>query len=177
MKDIFRRTRAAFPDADVFASTLDDFTNALLDASARLDLPVVTSEIGDTWAYGIASDADKVAEFRALLRMRTATEWKVEEVAYRNFSRLLLKVNYARPATLTPDHNPVTYLLWGRPGKEAIVTAAILWVACYLLYTYCMQQRVWTDFRVCPLHGKLCALQRLQQITIMSAVALPSASH
>ena len=90
--EIFNLTRAAFPDADVFASSLDDFTDALLAALPGLDLPVVTQEIGDTWAYGIASDADKVAEYRALLRMRTATEWKVEEAAYRNFSRLLLKV-------------------------------------------------------------------------------------
>ena len=63
-------------------------------------MQVVTEEVGDTWAYGIASDADKVAEYRALLRMRTATAWKVEEAAYRNFSRLLLKVRpLASPIT------------------------------------------------------------------------------
>lgn len=90
--DIFNNTKAAFPDSDVFASTLDAFTDALLAALPQLDLPVVTQEVGDTWAYGIGSDADKVAEYRALLRMRTATEWKIEEPAYRNFSRLLLKV-------------------------------------------------------------------------------------
>ena len=90
--DIFQQTQAAFPGAEVFASTLDEFTLALQAALPNLQLPVVTEEIGDTWAYGIASDADKVAEYRALLRMRTATAWKVEEAAYRNFSRLLLKV-------------------------------------------------------------------------------------
>ncbi|DBA83693.1 TPA: hypothetical protein ACH3X1_006235 [Trebouxia sp. C0004] len=90
--DIFQRTQAAFPGAEVFTSTLDNFTLALQAALPNLQLPVVTEEIGDTWAYGIASDADKVAEYRALLRMRTATAWKVEEAAYRNFSRLLLKI-------------------------------------------------------------------------------------
>lgn len=92
--DIFDRTRAAFPGAEVFTSTLDDFTEALQAALPMLssEMKVVTGEIGDTWAYGIASDADKVAEYRALLRMRTETAWKVEEAAYRNFSRLLLKV-------------------------------------------------------------------------------------
>lgn len=90
--DIFQRTQAAFPGAEVFTSTLDNFTLALQAALPNLRLPVVTEEIGDTWAYGIASDADKVAEYRALLRMRTATAWKVQEAAYRNFSRLLLKV-------------------------------------------------------------------------------------
>lgn len=91
--DIFQRTQAAFPDAEVLTSTLDEFTLALQAALPDLQLPVVTEEIGDTWAYGIASDADKVAEYRALLRMRTATAWKVEEAAYRNFSRLLLKAS------------------------------------------------------------------------------------
>lgn len=92
--DIFNKTQTAFPGAEVFTSTLDDFTLALQAALPTLSsqLAVVTEEIGDTWVYGVASDADKVAEYRALLRMRTATAWKVEEAAYRNFSRLLLKV-------------------------------------------------------------------------------------
>ncbi|KAL0047364.1 hypothetical protein WJX82_001496 [Trebouxia sp. C0006] len=90
--DIFQQTQAAFPGAEVFASTLDNFTLALQAALPNLQLPVVTEEIGDTWAYGIASDANKVAEYRALLRMRTATAWKVQEADYRNFSRLLLKI-------------------------------------------------------------------------------------
>ncbi|KAL3138964.1 hypothetical protein ABBQ32_005773 [Trebouxia sp. C0010 RCD-2024] len=91
---IFSRTQAAFPGAQVFTSTLDNFTEALQAALPTLssEMKVVTGEIGDTWTYGIASDADKVAEYRALLRMRTATAWKVEEAAYRNFSRLLLKI-------------------------------------------------------------------------------------
>lgn len=98
--DIFNRTQKAFPDAKVFTSTLDDFTLALQAAMPTLStqLRVVTEEIGDTWVYGIASDADKVAEYRALLRMRTETAWKVEEAAYRNFSRLLLKVMQHRIA-------------------------------------------------------------------------------
>ena len=92
--DIFQKTQAAFPGAEVSTSTLDEFTLALQAAAPRLSpqLKVMTEEIGDTWIYGIASDADKVAEYRALLRMRSATAWKVEEAAYRNFSRLLLKV-------------------------------------------------------------------------------------
>lgn len=76
---------------------MDEFTLALQAAVPKLSPPlkVVTEEIGDTWIYGIASDADKVAEYRALLHMRSATAWKVEEAAYRNFSRLLLKVGLA----------------------------------------------------------------------------------
>ena len=50
--DIFERVQKAFPGANVFASTFDNFTNELLSALPALDLPVVTKEIGDTWIYG-----------------------------------------------------------------------------------------------------------------------------
>ena len=38
----------------------------------RDSLPVVTKEIGDTWIYGVASDPQKEAQYRALLRLRRA---------------------------------------------------------------------------------------------------------
>ena len=47
---------------------------------------------GDTWVYGIASDPRKLAEFRALLRVRRALHWDSQEPWYRNMSRFLLKV-------------------------------------------------------------------------------------
>jgi hypothetical protein len=38
-----------FPEAQIVASTLDDFTNALLsDEKATAALPVVNAELGDT---------------------------------------------------------------------------------------------------------------------------------
>ena len=52
---IFQRVREAFPDANVFASTFDDYTHALVAAAPDLDLPIVTQEIGDTWIYGEAA--------------------------------------------------------------------------------------------------------------------------
>lgn len=66
--DTFRDLRARFPGAEVRASTMDAFAAHLPEMAD--DLPVVTAEIGDTWIYGIASDPQKEAQFRALLRLR-----------------------------------------------------------------------------------------------------------
>ncbi|KAK9917700.1 hypothetical protein WJX75_007317 [Coccomyxa subellipsoidea] len=96
--NVFNITETNFPEADVHVSTLDAFFGALVDAAPHLNLSVVTGEIGDSWIYGVASDAVKVAEYRAVLRMRrsllqqgawqSSKGWK----AYQNFSRILSKV-------------------------------------------------------------------------------------
>jgi len=52
-----------FPEAQVFASTLEGFTSSVTD---WLLLPVVTEKIGDTWIQSVASDPLKMAQFRAL---------------------------------------------------------------------------------------------------------------
>lgn len=107
--DIYRRAEKNFPQAEVIASTYDDFILALenflsTNTSTTVDslLPVVNQEIGDTWIYGIASDPARVAEYRALLRLRRASD-RWDEAAYLKFSRLLLKV---------PEHT------WGVDTKE-----------------------------------------------------------
>lgn len=66
--ETFRDLRARFPGADVRASTMDAFAAHLPEVHEAL--PVVTAEIGDTWIYGVASDPQKEAQFRALLRLR-----------------------------------------------------------------------------------------------------------
>ena len=60
----------AFPNAVVAASTLDRFFHAL--GPVKDQLPVVTSELGDTWVYGLASDPLKLAEMRVMMRHRSA---------------------------------------------------------------------------------------------------------
>jgi len=59
--------RAEFPNAQLKASRLDDFFDVAQSVSAKL--PVVTSEIGDTWIQGVASDPRKCAEYRAVSRV------------------------------------------------------------------------------------------------------------
>ena len=59
-----------FPNAKVMASSFDDFTAAVADEvkAGRQFLPVVTSELADTWIYGVPSDPQKVARARVLNR-------------------------------------------------------------------------------------------------------------
>ncbi|HEX6385788.1 MAG TPA: DUF5054 domain-containing protein, partial [Anaerolineae bacterium] len=65
---IFREIERAFPQANVIASTLDAYAQALLSIRSRL--PVVTQEIGDTWIHGVATDPKKVSQFHELCRLR-----------------------------------------------------------------------------------------------------------
>jgi len=90
----FATLRQQFPGADVRASTLNDFACAL--RSVKASLPVVTAELGDTWIHGVGSDPMKVAQFRALCRLRK--QWivegkaTIEDPVFRRFSDHLLPV-------------------------------------------------------------------------------------
>lgn len=57
-----------YPGATITASTMDAYARALLPHVDKL--PVVTSEIGDTWIHGAGTDPLKVAQYRTLLRLR-----------------------------------------------------------------------------------------------------------
>jgi hypothetical protein len=74
IRTIFADLRGRFPNASVKAANLTDIANAVQPFASKL--PVVTSEIGDTWIYGIASDPHKVARFREILRLRR--DWIAE---------------------------------------------------------------------------------------------------
>ena len=50
--EIFRIVQGNFSDANVFSSTFENYTDALLEKLDDLHLPVFTQEIGDTWIYG-----------------------------------------------------------------------------------------------------------------------------
>lgn len=53
---------------------------------------MVTGEVGDTWVYGVQSDADKIALFRELSRARSRLAETLPEATFYNFSRLISKV-------------------------------------------------------------------------------------
>ena len=65
---IYAKLRERFPGAEIRAANLNDVA-AVVD-TVRDRLPQVTSEIGDTWIYGCASDPAKVARYRECARMR-----------------------------------------------------------------------------------------------------------
>ncbi|MDR3095219.1 MAG: DUF5054 domain-containing protein [Bacteroidales bacterium] len=71
VKSIYAGLRKKYPDAEIFASTLNDVATEISAMSSLL--PVVTSEIGDTWIYGYGSSPVMMAKFRALSRLYS--EW------------------------------------------------------------------------------------------------------
>ena len=59
-----------FPGAEIIASTFDRFVSAIENVPDDF-FPVIDTEFGDTWIYGIASDPVKVRDMRVLQRCRT----------------------------------------------------------------------------------------------------------
>ncbi len=107
LREEFAHVRAAFPGAEVVASTLDAFTRTLEPLASAL--PVLTCDLGDNWIHGAGSDQRKVAEYRALARLRAgwAARWGQGAPAalasrIRRFARRLL---------LVPEHT------WGMDIK------------------------------------------------------------
>ncbi|ELR18406.1 uncharacterized protein ACA1_138180 [Acanthamoeba castellanii str. Neff] len=91
---VFQQLEKEFPNAVVQGSTFDEFVEQL--KTVRTSLPVIESEIGDTWIYGVASDPLKLAQFREVLRLRraclAARSCSPSDAAFREFDRLLTKV-------------------------------------------------------------------------------------
>ena len=57
-----------FPKAQIIPTNLTEIANAV--NPYRGSLPVLTSEIGDTWIHGVSSDPLKLARFREVARLR-----------------------------------------------------------------------------------------------------------
>ncbi len=65
---IYKKLRAAFPNATITASSMTDIAVAV--APYRAQLPVLTQEIGDTWIHGVPSDPLKLSRYREVARFR-----------------------------------------------------------------------------------------------------------
>ena len=57
-----------FPNAQIVPTNLTEIANAI--EPHRGAFPVLTSEIGDTWIHGVASDPLKLARYREVARLR-----------------------------------------------------------------------------------------------------------
>lgn len=66
--DNIENIKKKYPDFDVVAASLDDYADSIW--KVRDKLPVITSEIGDTWIHGSASDPYKSAALRTLIRLK-----------------------------------------------------------------------------------------------------------
>lgn len=88
-----RSAAARHPEAEVRASTLSAFADALAASGATAHLPVVTAEIGDPWLFGAGSDPQKVRRYRSALRARrSAAEASLDAEAARAVDEDLLLV-------------------------------------------------------------------------------------
>ena len=65
------KIQSEFPDYEVEAGTLDEFTEAIWKVKDKL--PVIENEIGDTWIHGSAADPYKSACLRELMKLKA--EW------------------------------------------------------------------------------------------------------
>lgn len=68
VKAKLEKIKKEFPDYEVEAGTLDEFTEAIWQV--RDKLPVIENEIGDTWIHGSASDPYKSASLRRLMELK-----------------------------------------------------------------------------------------------------------
>ena len=102
---IYTKLRAQFPGAEIKPATMNDVAAAVDQVRGRL--PVVTSEIGDTWIYGCASDPYKVARYRSAARLRKA--W-IAQGRFASGDRT--DRNLLRSLLLAPEHT------WGTDTKS-----------------------------------------------------------
>lgn len=94
----------AYPHAVIQAATLDDFAAAL--HPVRDQLPVITSEIGDTWIFGAGTDPTKVRRFRELQRL--SREWSARGLNADDAARA---AEFRRYLVMVPEHT------WGMDEK------------------------------------------------------------
>ena len=93
-------------------ATFDDFLPALTRANASL--PVLTSEVGDTWIHGMQSDPFKTKAMRAMMRARSGcvADGSCDAAApgMQNFTRLLMKNGGETDGQTAPVHTLHTIL-------------------------------------------------------------------
>lgn len=68
---VYEDLAVKYPGYEICASTMDNYVMAL--EQSKLNLPVVSEEIGDTWIHGIASDAKKMRDYNILINL--INEW------------------------------------------------------------------------------------------------------
>ena len=67
VKKIYADLRKRYPNAQIVGASFNEVAAELLEM--KDSMPVVTSEIGDTWIYGYGSAPARMAKFRAISRL------------------------------------------------------------------------------------------------------------
>lgn len=66
--EAYDQLQKQFPEAEILASDLNEVARVVFSVEGQL--PVITSEMGDSWIHGIGSDPWKIARMRELSRLR-----------------------------------------------------------------------------------------------------------
>lgn len=78
VRKMYAQLKEEYPNATVVAGTLDDVADEVL--KVKNTLPVITSEIGDSWIHGVATDPKKSSQYRALLRFRKELDKEEKDI-------------------------------------------------------------------------------------------------
>jgi len=102
VRKVVEDMKQQYPNAVVTGSTMNEYA-ATLD-KIRDQLPVVTSEIGDTWIYGAASDPYKNSRFYEMLRLRN--KWLQKgEADLKTLEKFSVNLGLIGEHTWGLDHN------------------------------------------------------------------------
>lgn len=97
VKAIYADLHKRYPKARLIASSFNEIAEELI--AMQDQLPVVTSEIGDTWIYGYGSAPIRMAKFRALSELYS--QWLREKKINKNSDAAL---NFALELGLIAEH-------------------------------------------------------------------------
>jgi len=94
IQKIHNDLKKKYPDYEIIPSSIDDYARAIIAVKEKL--PVITSEIGDTWIHGVASDPYKSGALRELISLKDLwlenNNLKRTDKAYLDFCDNLLLV-------------------------------------------------------------------------------------
>ena len=101
----FADAQKAYPGSTVILSSLDDFADAALASPEAAQLGRYTGEVGNSWLYGLPSDAVKVSQYRETLRVvQLALNGSLSNPALQPDDADLLSFR-SRLLISTPEHN------------------------------------------------------------------------
>lgn len=112
LEGVFQSLLKEYPNAQIAASTLDDFAKGL--ENIKNTLPVIKGEIGDTWIHGTGVDPKKVAELKALCRLVQKWDGENAWAAYPKAQgeRLTIRERFLDELLLVCEHT------WGLDMKK-----------------------------------------------------------
>ena len=120
VKSIYAELRKKYPQAQLIPTSFNEIAHEL--EAIKETLPVVTSEIGDTWIYGYGSSPIRMAKFRALSSLYT--KWLKEGMQQDSDESLSFALQFGLIAEHTQGVDVKTHLRnWDKYDMDAFQAA------------------------------------------------------